>query len=140
MAKKFSITQKANLNGTPYSKSVAIIAGAASDLDAFIANLEGKVTVREEVKSQGNEETLVTKGNFIQQISLNPGYDSGLQSVTIKPFGGGALLFKDTVSDDDIRASLSNLKPYKLDATAKPSSITVKGTEKVNQASTPAGA
>ena len=129
-SKKFTITQKVNLNNKVESRSFAMVADTA-EMTAFIGNLEGKITVKEITLEQGSSETVVSTANFVKNIIMSGSNEQGRQSAVIGSYDKRALIFKNTASADDIRATLTSVKPFGLLPNETPKVIAVNTVERV---------
>ena len=126
--KTYSVSQRVNLNGKKESRSFQFC-GTNADVTAFISDLEGKVTVKEVIIEQGSDETLVSVANFVSNIIMRSP-TKGASGCVIQSYARRSMIFKNTVSADDIRLKLATVKPFVLVPTDTPSSIAVNSIER----------
>ncbi len=121
-AKQYRLTQRVNLKGSMTTNS-AFITCEPTELDAFLAHMEGEVTVFEEFKKVGVADTLVNSFNRISKISLPA---EGGRFAMIKP--KGALVVKNSVGVDDITNACKLFHPFPDAPAIKPTSVIVQMT------------
>jgi hypothetical protein len=129
--KKFLVQQRVTLNGAVQSSGFVVTMDEA-DISSFLSNLEGEYTVMEENTTlSGGTDTNVTAVNRVKKISMYGQTSTGASLYSsIRPYRG-AILVKNTISSDDIRSSLSAVKPFELSLTDKPTYIGINDGEKV---------
>lgn len=120
--KSYKLTQRVNLNGNMVV-STAFMSCDQNELAAFLALLEGEVTVYEETQKVGVADTLVTSHNKISKI-LMPAEGSRFASIRPK----GSLIVKNTVGVDDVTAAVKLFHPFAEAPSVKPTNVIVQMT------------
>ncbi len=126
MAKDWKIRQTALVKGVQTTATFILPFMAEADVTAFCANLEGgyEVTeINEAMSSMANAEINAASSTSVKSISIR---GENNQSTYISAFGGSPIHFKNTVSGDDIRATLANKMIFEYVPTAKVTYVTIK--------------
>jgi len=131
MAKDWRVSQKALIAGVGHTVSFVLPNMEEAEVTSFCALLEGGYEITEindAMSDTSNAEINAATSNAKTYIGM---YGAQNQSARIAGFGGKAIHFKNTVSDDDIANVLKTVTPYPLLPTEKPKTITFKGYESV---------
>ena len=131
MAKDWKVTQTATISGDKVSVSFILPNMESAEVSSFCALLEGgyQVTeINEAMSDMTNAETNAAQSNPVSYIGM---YGEQNQSARIAGFGGKPIHFKNTVSGDDIRTVLAQVKPFPLVPAAHPATISMKASERV---------
>jgi len=131
MAKDWKVSQTAVIGGVSTRSTMILPNMEEAQVTSFCALLEGgyEVTeINEAMSDMTGAETNAATSNAKTFIGMNGAQN---QFARIAGFGGSAIHFKNTVSDDDIANVLKTVTPFPLLPTEKPSRISFKGYESV---------
>lgn len=131
MAKDWKITQYATIAGDKVSASFLLPHMESADVTAFCQNLEGgyQVTeINETMSDMTNADINVATSNPISYINCR---GEAKQTEFISGFGGKPIYFKNTVTPDEIRATLANKTIFAAVPTEKVAYVGMKSSERI---------
>jgi len=126
--KKYTVTQKVNLDGSTVSRSIGIT-GSLTDVQILTGMLEGEITAKvDEPALAGGSDASVSSAtaNFVDTIKVGYKTDEGdYLNKYISSYDYGDMIFNSSSDRETIEAALLNvqmvaalptLKPTKVDA------------------------
>ena len=120
--KKYTISQTVKCNNVE-KKVYATITCNESELDAFLATLEGQYIVMGEVK-RGGTDANVTSFNLLPRITFRAEGKKNISSAIFANNGG--LVVKNGISVDEFAGIISAMHLFEDDATLKPDYTSIK--------------
>ncbi|MGK0256206.1 MAG: hypothetical protein ACI81I_000818 [Arcobacteraceae bacterium] len=130
MAKKYQITQRALINNVKVNTSFAMFADKA-DVQALCGLLAGGYEVKEIVEDMSNLTKADTNEAASNPVSVISFSGPKGQFASIRPYSG-SIHFENTKSVNDITAVLKTITPFELLPTEKPTRISVRRSEYVD--------
>ncbi|RLA83617.1 MAG: hypothetical protein DRG78_03785 [Epsilonproteobacteria bacterium] len=123
--KKYTVSQKLNLDGQNQSRSFAFI-GEKDDLDKLVALMEGEISIKETISTVGDSDALVDGSTCKRVSNIKLGYKNTAGDYLTKyisSFDKRQLIFKASASKSDIETSLINATMLLGETTNKPRKV-----------------